>query len=231
MDEQHERRDPVEAAYERICDAALVERVRAFVEERRPDNPWGVPFEIDADVAVALGVTATQPVAEWASLAAPGLVLERSYPYQVLRYLVATILLEENAEAWGEHERAAKARERQLLAARDVRRGVLSEELQARVAEDDEGIDSEPVLTDEEYDAECRARGNIEIGDAWATDFRLVRDTSGHCNGHRPVVLRQPRQARPRGRRATRSARSTRGSPDPSRPRPRRDVARSGGRR
>jgi hypothetical protein len=209
-----EPHDELEAAFEQVCAAALVERVRAWAAEttQRVDDPILAHFEIDADVAVQLGVTATVPLGERCPYSAPGLVVERTQPYHVLQYIAEEIYWEELAEARGEHARAALARDLQLLAARDLLRGEISDELMARLPEGDAGIDSKRVLSDEEYDAECLVRGNIELMDAFSVEFRPARqDVTG--DNRQTVVLRQTRGSRPRERRAGARRSSSRGSP------------------
>lgn len=213
-----------------LAAAALAEIVHAFAATR-PDDVFVEDF-FDQKVAARLGVTATEPVAEVVTRV-PGhrFVVARSFTWSLLAHAENEMRFADGLDEVGDHEGAARAREVAVLACRDARRGELSEELKVRQGDGSgDGIPLVSALTVEEYDARCRDAGNIELADAFTTEFRVVRQRAR--GGHRPLVLRQPRRSRPREHRRSPSRRSSRGSP--SRPSadddPPHDVARAGGR-
>jgi hypothetical protein len=194
--------------------AALAEAVHALTAA----CPDGVFFEdfFDQETAALLGVTTTEPVAEVVTTV-PGhrFAVFHSYTWSLLAHAENEMRFADGRDEIGDHEGAARARKVAVLACRDARRGELSEELKVRQGDGSgDGIPLVSMISDEEYDARCRAAGNVELADAFTTEFRAVRP---HGNGgHRPLVIRRsPRRARPRERRS--ASRRTAGS-SPARP-------------
>jgi hypothetical protein len=211
---------------EELADAAaLADGVHALAAACADD----VFFEdfFNQETAARLGVTATKAVAEVVTTV-PGhrFAVAHSFAWSLLAHAANEMRFADGLDEIGDHEGAARARKVALLACRDARRGELSKELKERQGDGSgDGIPLVSAMSAEEYDAACQAAGNIELADAFTTEFRAVRPPPII----RPRLVSTPRRARRREHRG-RTRRSSRSSPEPPRPRPS-EVALSGGRR
>lgn len=196
-------------AAESAAAAALLEEVSQIAATVAPAY---VENLFTPEVAARLGVTSREPVLEAVSNENGKRVVHcRAYVEGLLAAAGGAAVTATQSDEDGDHEEADDLRELALLLCRDALRGELSDEVEC-----ENGctisIPLVNAMTPEEYDAECRKSGNVELFE-WAK-FRPVRrfHTEGAAPGRLPAVNRRLPRTRRRERRSRRNARGSPGA-------------------